>query len=242
MFIKRAVHYFTGYVNIRVEGFYVERFINMCISKKIILINIKYDKATVMYTTVGVSDYRKLRQIAHKTHSKIRIEDKKGLPFKIHKYRKRKVFMILFIIIIGVMIISSNYIWNIDIIGNSAICYNDMINILEENGLKIGVSKNNLDVNEVIRKVRLNRDDIAWIGITIKGTNAIVKIKEADKAPNLIDSNAYCNIIADKYGLITKINVQNGTAEVHAGDIVEPREDIGQRPARREIHRYKTST
>ena len=32
---------------------------------------------------------------------------------------------------------------------------------------------------EVIRKIRLNRDDIAWIGITVKGTNAIVKIKFA---------------------------------------------------------------
>ena len=226
MFIKRAVHYFAGYVNIRVEGFYVERFINMCISKRIILTNIKYDKTTVMYTTVGISDYRKLRQIAHKTHSKIRIEAKKGLPFKVHKYRKRKVFMLLFIIIVLIMVISSNYIWNIDIIGNSDICYSDIMNILEENGLKIGASKNNLDINAVIRKVRLNRDDIAWIGITIKGTNAIVKIKETDKAPNLIDENAYCNIIADKYGLITKINVQNGTADVNVGDTVEPREDI----------------
>ena len=70
-------------------------------------------------------------------------------------------------------------------------------------------------------KIRLSRDDVAWIGITVKGTNAIVKVKEADKAPNILDENKYCNIIADKTGMITKINVQNGTATVKVGDIVE---------------------
>ena len=42
-----------------------------------------------------------------------------------------------------------------------------------------------------INKIRLSRDDVAWIGITVKGTNAIVKVKEADKAPNILDENKY---------------------------------------------------
>lgn len=222
MFVKKFFNYFTGYVNIRVEGFYVERFINLCISKKILLSNIKREKSTIIYANVAVSDYKKLKPIARKTKSKMRIQTKRGLPFIMHKYRRRKIFGVLFLLVIAGILISSNYIWNIEISGNVNISKDEILKSLEENGLQVGLSKNDMDTNEVIRKIRLNRDDIAWIGITVKGTNAIVKIKEVDKAPNIIDKDDYCNIVSDKNAIITKISVQNGTAAVSVGDIVEP--------------------
>ena len=95
-------------------------------------------------------------------------------------------------------------------------------NIRDISLLGIGSSKNVIiDTKEIINKVRLERNDIAWMGIELKGTNAIVKIKEAEKAPEVLDENEYCDIVADKSGMITKINVQNGTATVKEGDIVE---------------------
>ena len=215
------LNYFTGYVRIRVEGFFIERFINMCISKRILLMNIQREKSSIMYAKVGLADYKKLRQIAKKTKSKVKIQSRKGLPFILHKYRKRKIFLALFMVIIIGIIISSNYIWNIEVVGNVNISTREIIQSLEASGLTIGTSKNDIDTDTIINKIRLSRDDVAWIGITVKGTNAIVKVKEADKAPNILDENKYCNIIADKTGMITKINVQNGTATVKVGDIVE---------------------
>lgn len=215
------LNYFKGYVRIRVEGFFIERFINMCISKRILLMDIQREKSSIMYAKVGLADYKKLRQIAKKTKSKVKIQSRKGLPFILHKYRKRKIFLALFMVIITGIIISSNYIWNIEVVGNVNISTREIIQSLEASGLTIGTSKNDIDTDTIINKIRLSRDDVAWIGITVKGTNAIVKVKEADKAPNILDENKYCNIIADKTGMITKINVQNGTATVKVGDIVE---------------------
>ncbi len=221
MFVRNILNYFTGYVNVKVEGFFIERFMNMCKGKKILLMDIKREKSTIMYADVKLEDYKRLRQIAKKTKSKIKIQSKKGLPFTAHKYRKRKIFAILFLIVIVFMVISSNYVWNIDISGNVNISKEELMKSLEESGLAIGISKNDMDTNAVISKIRLNRDDIAWIGITLKGTNAIVKIKEIEKAPEIIDEDEYCDIIADKTGIITKMNIQNGTAAVQVGDIVE---------------------
>lgn len=58
-------------------------------------------------------------------------------------------------------------------------------------------------------------------GIHIKGTNVIIEIVEADKKPDIIDENEYCNIITKSDGVITKINVQNGTALVKVGDVIK---------------------
>ncbi len=221
LFIKTLLNYATGYVNIRVEGFFVERFMNMCISKRILLMNIKREKSTIMYADVGIRDYKKLRQIAKKTKSKVKIQHKRGIPFVAHKYRKRKIFLVLFLVIIACLAISSNYIWNIEVTGNTSIGTEEILKSLEESGLMTGISKNDINTNDIINKIRLNRDDIAWVGISVKGTNAIVKIKEIDKAPEIIDENEYCDIVSDKKGIITKISVQNGTAAVKEGDIVE---------------------
>ena len=222
MFFKIWINYLLGYVNIKVESFYLERFINICISKKIFLWNIKREKASILYANISIKDYKKIRNIAKKTKSIIKIENKRGLPFIVHKYRKRKMFLVLLLSVIIGLIITSNYIWNIDVNGNDTISKEEIINELKNDGLKIGANKKSLNINSILNQIRLNRDDIAWVGIDIKGTNAIVEIKEAQKAPEIINENEYCNIVSNKSGIITKINVQNGTADVKEGDIVKP--------------------
>lgn len=221
MLLKIWLNYLIGYVNIKVESYFLERFINICISKNILLWNIKRKKSSILYANISIKDYKKLKQIAKKTKSKIKIENKKGLPFILHKYRKRKIFLGLLIIIILGLIATSNFIWNIEIRGNIEIPKDEIIAELKQEGLKLGTNKNKIDTNLIINKIRLNRDDIAWIGINLKGTNAIVEIKETDKAPEIINENEYCNIVSDKTAMITKINVQNGTSQVTAGSIVK---------------------
>ena len=115
----------------------------------------------------------------------------------------------------------ANFVWNIEISGNENISKEEIFAALEGEGLKTGVYKGKIDVNSVIQNIRLKRNDIAWMGITIEGTNAKVKIKESTEAPNIIEEDEFCNIIADKSGMITKINAQNGTATVKEGDIVK---------------------
>lgn len=221
MFFKKAVNYILGYVNIKVESYYLERFINMCTNKKIFLYNIKREKSTILYASVTVQEYKRLRKIAKITKSKISIQKRKGIPFVLNKYRHRKTWIILLCIVIVVLVVMSNFIWNIDISGNQEINTEEIMQMLQENGLEPGKLKQKINTNEIISNIRLKRDDIAWIGIKIKGTNAIVQIKEKSRAPEIIDKNEYCNIIADKTGMITKLNVQNGTANVKSGDIVK---------------------
>ena len=168
-------------------------------------------------------DFKKIRQIAKTTKCHVKIEKKKGLPFLLHRYKKRKIFIGLLIAITLIIFGLSNFVWNIEIIGENSISKEELLNDLSQYGIKIGILKTKVNTKEMINNIRLNRDDIAWVGMKIKGTNIIVEVVEADKKPDIVDENEYCNIISDKAGLITKINVQNGTALVKEGDIVKKR-------------------
>ena len=220
MFIKIFLSYLLGYVRITVEGYYIERFINICTSNKVTIWNLKRDKNVKLELNVRLQEFKEILKIAQKTKCKVKIKNKKGIPFILHKYRKRKIFAFFLLILIGAVIYSSNFIWNIEIQEETGKEIENIIQDLEETGLKTGELKQKINTKEVINKIRLKREDIAWMGIELKGTNAIVKIVKADKKPDIIDENEYCNIISNKIGIITKINAQNGTANVKVGDTV----------------------
>lgn len=221
MIFKILFYYIIGYLNIEVEGVFVERFINICKSKNILLWNVKMKEGIKLYANIGIKDYKNIKEIVKKTNTKAKIRKKCGIPFVLNRYRKRKIFIAILFLFILSLIVVSNFVWNINITGNENVKTEEIKQELANQGLKIGAYKQNISTNDIINKIRLNRDDIAWIGITIKGTNAIVEIKESTKAPEIVNENEYCNIISDKEGIITKINVQNGTAKVKEGDIVK---------------------
>lgn len=220
MFAKIFLKYIFGYVNIKIEGFFVERVINKAINRKIFFWNIKRDKSTIVYANVGLRDFKELTKLAKKDKCKIKILNKKGLPFILNRYRKRKIFFVFLIAVILFLFTISNFIWNIEVDGISKINKEEFMMQLQEQGLKIGTLKSKVNTEKIINKIRLERDDVSWIGIEITGTNALVKVVEADQKPELVDEEEYCNIVADKDAQIVKVSAQSGVPAVKEGDIV----------------------
>ena len=221
MRFKILLAYNLGYLEIKVEGYFIEKFINNCLKSNIFLWNIKRKRTTIMTCNIGVKDFKNIRKILKQTKCRIKIEKKKGLPFTFNKYRKRKIFALLIFIILIIIAILSNFVWNIQIEGTEKISKDELIQTLKEEGLSIGKFKPGIETREIINKVRLDRDDIAWIGIEITGTNAIVKVVEAEEKPEIVDEDEYCNIVATKDGVVTKIMAQNGTPLVKNGDLIK---------------------
>ena len=220
MIIKILFSYIVGYLSITIEGYYIERFINMCRNNKITIWHLKRKKDIQLDFRSGVHDFKEICQIAKKTRCKVKIKCKKGFPFLIHRYKKRKAFFILLIIILFSILVSSHFVWNIEIQEEQGKELENITKDIEEAGLKIGKWKSQIDTKEIINKIRLQRNDIAWMGIELKGTNAMVKMVKADEKPEIIDDEEYCSIVSDKVGVITKINAQTGTANVKVGDTV----------------------
>jgi similar to stage IV sporulation protein len=115
----------------------------------------------------------------------------------------------------------SNFVWNIEVIGVSEEKQKEIISFIKSEGIDIGKLKKQIDIPSLTNKLRIERDDIAWVGIEIKETNLIIKIAEVNEKPEIIDENEYCNIVATKDGIISKVKAQNGTPVVQQGDTVK---------------------
>ena len=85
MLIKIIFNYIIGYIRISVEGYYIERFINICRNNKITIWNLKRDKNVKLELNIGIRDLKKVAKIAKQTKCKLKITRKRGLPFVFNK-------------------------------------------------------------------------------------------------------------------------------------------------------------
>ena len=74
MYFKILLAYILGYVNIEVEGYFIERFINICNSKKIFLWNMKRKHSTIIRVNIGIRDFKKIKEIAKNNENNINIK------------------------------------------------------------------------------------------------------------------------------------------------------------------------
>ena len=226
MFFKRILLFLYGYYEIEIEGMFIQRFINLCKSKSVAIIDSKIIKSTILRLKVLIQDFESIEEICTKTNSIYEIKKEKGLPILIKKYKKRKGFAIAIIAIAIFIYINSLYIWNIDVNLNGdfkSLKVEDVENLLEENEIKIGSLKSKVNLKSLQNKISLNFDEISWVDIDVKGTNLILDIEKGVEKVEEKEENVYENlkeIISDKSGIIKKITVYSGTKMKNAGDQV----------------------
>lgn len=221
MYIQNIKKSVNGYIRIRAEGFFIEKLINTCKNEGLLFENLKREKSTIIEADVLVKNFKDFCKIAKKNKCRVKILKKKGLPFFVKKYRKRKTFVAALVVVVAALIVLSKFVWNIEVIGNTQISSEEILEIVKSEGLDIGKLKSNIDTKRVIDSIRIKRADISWVGIKICGTNAVIEVVEADEIPDVIDSNDYCNIVAKKDAMVVDASAQNGTLQVKEGDVVK---------------------
>ena len=168
MILKLIFMFFAGYVNIVVEGFFIERFLNICRNKKIFIQDLQRENNTYIKAKILKSDFNEIVHIAKQTKCKVKIHKKSGIPFFINRYRKRKIFAIAVLVIAIFIFTITKFVWNIEVEGNENLSKEEIINIVKEYGINVGKLKSKIDTQKISNEIRLNREDLSWIGINIK--------------------------------------------------------------------------
>lgn len=222
MDFEKRIRNLKGVVVVQIEGYFTERFINLCKINNVKIWDIRNVVNGMVRFRIDISDFKKLKPLAKKTKCKVTIKSKEGLYFTFHKYRKRKIFALLTLVLIIVSIAFSTFIWNIEITGNTYISNDEILTALKNSGVYVGKNKTFIDKKEVISNMRVNVPNLSWIGVELDGTKAIVKVVEKTKIDEKDIQQDVCgNIVADKSGIVTKIIPENGTALLKAGSYAE---------------------
>ena len=211
-------NFIRGYVTFEVHGFSVERFLNLAVYRGIYLWDVRSleDCARIK---VSVKGFKSLRTCAKKTASKMKIIERRGLPFFIFKYRRRKILLAGIVIFVACVYTLSMFVWLVEISGNDRIKIEEITMFLEENGVNSGVFKY-IDDKQLERDMMISFPDISWVDVAVKGTKVTVKLTEILPRQEIIDKDTPVNVVAKKNGVIVSAATSTGTPEVKPGDVV----------------------
>lgn len=182
---------------------------------------------------ISIPGFRKLKPIIRKTGTKVSIVERFGLPFFLHKYRKRKMFFAGALLFAALIFLMSRYIWNIDIKGNLTYTDETLLKFLKTREVENGMRVSEVDCARIVKDIRKEYDDIIWVSASIQGTRLIIQVKEnedtipaMDEAAENPDQEKPTDIVADRDCVITRIVPRNGIpmvsegAEVKTGDVL----------------------
>ena len=221
MEISNLYNYLRGYVVIEINGVFTERFLNICTHRGICVWNIEKKSKTKITACISIQGFKMLAPIAKKSFCTVHILKRCGAPFILHRYRKRKAFLLGLLICIIMLYAMTNFIWVIEISGNEDITDETIYTCLEECGLTVGARKSVIDPDTIKSNVMTKMPEIAYISVNIKGTTASVDIRERTKLPETFDKNIPCNIVAKADGVITDYTLKSGVPVVKVNDVVQ---------------------
>ncbi len=217
-----VLKYFRGCLRIRVWGFSPERFMNLCSNKGILLWDIVREE-DVYEMNINLRGFKALRPIVRKTGTRVVILERYGLPFFLPKLLKRKIFVAGFLLAVCFWLCSSFFVWSIELEGNYQITEDVFLNFLEQREVRIGMSRQQLDIEELEKEIRRCFPQITWASARLSGTKLLISVKENELPEPMQEKSQEkgMDLISEYDGTVVSIIVRSGVPMVRAGDAVE---------------------
>ncbi len=219
----KFIRLFRGYVRIRIEGPVPQRFMNLCSVHQISLWDIQAENGS-MEMNVSVSDFFLLKPLLKKTKTKVVLTEKRGLPFRMQKWKKRKVFFFSSLLCGIILYVISLFLWDIQLISEGQLTREMLISFLQDCNVSYGTYKKNIDIDSIEKALREEYPFIIWDSCRLEGTRLFVYVKENeqmwDQIPEKEDSRP-CNLSATVTGEVASIITRRGIPHVKAGDKVK---------------------
>ena len=226
--IRSFIRWLRGYVRLCVAGYSPERFLNMCCYHQLYIWGLEpTGNGYEMY--MSVSDFRKLKPLVRKTHTRVILTGRYGFPFFLARYRKRKLFFAGLFVCAGLLWGYSLFIWDIHFEGNERYPDTTLAEFLESEGVAPAMLRSRVDCPGIVKAIRKEYNDIVWVSASIDGSRLKIQIKEnedtfPEKDASVVPDGGEekpVDLIASADGVVTKIVTRSGVPQVHVGDTVK---------------------
>ena len=137
------------------------------------------------------------------------------------KYKFRYGLLIGFLTFFLAIFISSFFVWNIEIFGNSLTTDEEIFSVCDKNGLHFGSFVFGVKDKEIEHKLKEKFPQISWVSLNRVAGKYLVEISELKEKPKILDWTGPCNIVSDFDGEILYIKAYRGLPLVEAGEHVK---------------------
>ena len=219
--------FLKGYVIIELYGRGVGRFLNICTRRDIGVRDIVYNADGSITAQISRQDFKLLRPIAYKTHTKVHIVKKKGF-LELKRFYGRRVGLIGGIALsVLFLIIAPQFVWTVNISGNETVPKENIAAALRETGIYRGALRRKIPEGFEVKAALLKSDPrLMWAWAYINGTTVDVEVCENDMPPPVADRDSPCSIAASCDAYLKTVRALNGERLMSGGEVVRKGEII----------------
>ena len=210
--------YLHGYVTIQADGYFLERFLNICTRRELNIWNLQRRGAERLTADMSIASFRRVRPVCRRTRTRVRILARHGVPFLARRYRRRRFALIGLAAVLALLWYASGHIMGITVFGNSRISTDTILEHLARSGIELGESTHGIDSSRIRNRMMTDLDDLAWIGINVSGSRVYVEVVERLEQEPGVAMDQPSSLVAARDGEIQSVEARNGQNMVKPGD------------------------
>lgn len=216
----KPFHMLFGFYRISVPSRGID-LINRLNAEKILFWDIKKRDAEVLLS-FSVFSYGKGIAIANEMGIRYRLDAMRGLPFIVSRQKSRVGLIAGAVIGSALIMLSTMFVWEIQVIGCENVSKNTVLTALRENGLHSGRMLLDICCKQVAVQTVCSVPELSSVAINTKGTYVYVKVLERRKSNGIyVPGEGTAHVVAGHDGHIEEIIALKGKAVVSKGDVVK---------------------
>ena len=206
---------FSGY------GAFPEQFATELISRGVELRRVRFGDGTIS-GSVSPADYWETARTARRCGLRIRAGKRRGLYFTALRYSRRAGLYVGFLAFVMLTALSGSRIQDIEIVSSGTVTAaqrSHIMSILGECGLTEGSSARRLENSTTAaeRRILLEIPEAAWVDVTCVGFRLEAAVEMGTPAPEMLDSDAPCNLVASRAAAVVSHVVRDGVLVADIG-------------------------
>lgn len=209
-----------GTVTVTARGPFPERLINLCAQQGVTFWGLEWLEDTAVRMTTRLACVRRLEELAERVGCQVEREGRRGLPWFLARFRRRYAFLMGLALSLTAVFFLSRFVLVVQVEGCEETPAQVVLAELRRQGLRPGAYGPALDRNRIAQEALKELDSLAWMGINLYGTRAVVQVRQAQPTPEIEDETGFYHIVAEADGVVLHLQPERGDAAVEEGAVV----------------------
>lgn len=209
-----------GVVRAEIFGAFPESFLNAASAAEIELWNLASEGENGLAFSCYEGRLSELQALAERCGCDLTLQKRRGGSL-IRGFLRRRVFLLggaLFAVML--LLLSSLFVWSVEIRGAERISRGEILRALEDAGLGVGSFWPGLSTELLRSKAMQKLPELGWMSVNVSGSRAIVLVREREDKPLLESETASTPLVAGRSGLVRRVSILSGLARVSEDEVV----------------------
>lgn len=208
-------------VELKISGYNLERTLNFLCAKNVEFYEVEKINPKNARIQIKSKDKKLVKKSLEERKIAVISENYVGLLKVRNFFRLRYGFLIGLFLAVVMIIVLSNFMLNIEVMGTEKLNAKDIVSMLNDNGIYTFKHLNSVSTEQVEKLIIENFDEVSSVSAIKKGCSIIINLKEKVINEEFENLENLSPLLAKQNGIITEIDLIQGTPLVKVGDIVK---------------------